>query len=455
MGASQDSGETKSDIGFLSVGELGSRYRNGSLSPVDVVAAALERIETLEPSLNAVAHVMRSAALEQATRAAADLRSGRDLGPLHGIPVAIKDLIEVRDAPTGFGSRVRSPAVAADDAELVTRLREAGAIILCKTNLLEYAYGIAHPDVGQTNNPHDTGRTSGGSSGGSAAVVAAGIVPLAVGTDTGGSIRIPASYCGIVGLKPTSGLVSVDGVFPLSQTLDHAGPLARTVADAAILLEYLSGKPFRLSSPSLEGVRIGVLSYHADSRELTAAVAENLRQTITTLKAHGATIKTVDIPLLASANSELRKIIKPEASLIHRELYAENPAGYAPRTRSQVEAGFGVSAVDYLQAQDFRLQLREAVEAQFADVDVLLSPSVPFPAPIEDPEFTEDGEEGEMLSSGFANMTGQPSISLPCGTDGHLPLGLQLTAGFGDDGKLLQIALGVEAALAAHRRPAV
>ncbi len=343
MGASQDSGETKSDIGFLSVGELGSRYRNGSLSPVDVVAAALERIEALEPSLNAVAHVMRSAALEQATRASADLRSGRDLGPLHGIPVAIKDLIEVRDAPTGFGSRVRSPVVAADDAELVTRLREAGAIILCKTNLLEYAYGIAHPDVGQTNNPHDSGRTSGGSSGGSAAVVAAGIVPLAVGTDTGGSIRIPASYCGIVGLKPTSGLVSVDGVFPLSQTLDHAGPLARTVADAAILLEYLSGKPFRLSSPSLEGVRIGVLSYHADSRELTAAVAENLRQTITTLKAHGAIIKTVDIPLLASANSELRKdhqaggIPDPQRTLRRKScgLCAENPVASRGRLRRE------------------------------------------------------------------------------------------------------------------------
>ncbi|MDL2397838.1 amidase [Rhizobium mayense] len=445
----------KHDIGFLSVGELGSRFRDGSLSPVDVVTAALERIERLEPSLNAIAHVMRDAALKEAARAAADLRSGRDLGPLHGIPVAIKDLIEVRDVATGFGSRVRPPAIAADDAELVKRLREAGAIILCKTNLLEYAYGIAHPDVGQTNNPHDTRRTSGGSSGGSAAVVAAGIVPLGVGTDTGGSIRIPASYCGIVGLKPTFGLVPVDGVFPLSQTLDHVGPLARSVTDATILLEYLCGQPFRLSRPSLEGVTIGVLSYHADSRELTPAVAENLRQAIKTLEARGASVKTIDIPLLASANSELRKIIKPEASLIHRELYAENPAGYAPRTRSQIEAGFDVSAVNYLQAQDFRLRLRNAVEAQFADVDVLLSPSVPFPAPIEDPEFTEEGEEGEMLSSGFANMTGQPSISLPCGMDGHLPLGLQLTGSFCNDAKLLQIALGVEAALAAYTRPAI
>ncbi|MDE1992629.1 MAG: amidase [Rhizobiaceae bacterium] len=452
MIASPDFRETENDTAFLSVSELGARYRSGELSPVDVLAQALERIEALEPSLNAVVHTIPDV-MGQAERCAAELRSNRDLGPLHGIPVAIKDLIEVRGSPTGFGSRVRPPAIASEDAELVRRLREAGAIILCKTNLLEYAYGIAHPDIGQTNNPHDTGRTSGGSSGGSAAVVAAGIVPLAVGTDTGGSIRIPASYCGIVGLKPSFGLVSVDGVFPLSQTLDHAGPLARNVADTAILLEYLSGKPFPLSPQSLEGVRIGVLSYHADSRELTAAVAENLAQTIAALKASGAIVESIDIPMLASANSELRKIIRPEASLIHRELHAENPAGYAPRTRSQIEGGFTVSAVDHLAAQDFRLRLRQAVEASFADVDVLLSPSVPFPAPVEDPEFTEDGEEGEMLSSGFANMTGQPSISLPCGMDGRLPLGLQLTAALGADGKLLQIAHGVEAVLGAYRRP--
>ncbi|TCR82436.1 amidase [Rhizobium sp. BK376] len=443
------------DIGFLGVQELGARYRDGSLSPVDVVEQALARLEDVEPHLNAVAHVMKMAAMRDAEQLASELRSGRDLGPLHGVPVAIKDIIEVRDAPTGFGSRVRKPAIANADAPLVRRLREAGAIILCKTNLLEYAYGIAHPDIGQTNNPHDTGRTSGGSSGGSAVVVAAGIVPLAVGTDTGGSIRIPASYCGIVGLKPTYGLVPTEGVFPLSWTLDHAGPLSRSVADTVIMLECLSGKPFSLSPASLADVRIGVLAYHADSRELTPTVAQNLRHSIEILKALGATIKAIDIPELSAANSQLRKIIRPEASLIHAELHAENREGYAPRTRAQVEAGFELSAVEYLQAQQFRATLRQSIEDRFAEVDVLLSPSVPFPAPIEDPEFTEDGEEGEMLSSGFANMTGQPSISIPCGMDGHLPLGLQLTGAFGADGKLLQAALAVEAALNAYRKPSI
>nr|WP_282563081.1 amidase family protein [Rhizobium sp. RCAM05973] len=229
--------------------------------------------------------------------------------------------------------------------------------------------------------------------------------------------------------------------------------MARTVTDAATMLGCLSDKTFSLLEPSLEGVRIGVVRYHAGSSELTPAVAANLQEILEKLALRGAVIKTIDLPEFAAANLELRKIIRPEASVIHTSLHAENPSGYAPRTRFQIETGFGASAVDYLRAQEFRVKLREAIEARFAEVDVLLGPSVPFPAPVEDPEFTEDGQEGEMLSSGFANMTGQPSISIPCGIDGHLPLGLQLTGAFGADGKLLQIALAVEAALDAYRQP--
>jgi len=445
----------ENEIGFLSVQALGARYRNGSLSPVDIVFQALERLERLEPQLNAVAHVMRDEALGDAERLAAEFRGGRDRGPLHGIPVAIKDIIDVRGAPTGFGSRVRKPVAATDDAPLVARLRAAGAIILCKTNLLEYAYGIAHPDIGQTNNPHDFSRTSGGSSGGSAALVAAGVVPLSVGTDTGGSIRIPASHCGIVGLKPTYGLVPTEGVFPLSRSLDHAGSLSRRVADAAIMLGCLAGSDFALPAPSVRGLRIGLVSHHCRSRELTPAVARNLKAVVDCLQEQGAIIKPVDISELSSANSMLRHIIKPEASLVHADLHLENPGGYAPRTLAQVLSGFDVPAVDYLRAQRFQARLRQAVEAFFANVDVLLSPSVPFPAPVEDPEFTEEGDEGEMLSSGFANMTGHPAISIPSGVDGHLPLGIQLTGALAADGGLLQTAHAIETALGAYRRPAI
>ena len=231
------------DTAYLGVTDLGAGYRSGRFTPVDVVEQALERLLRLEPALNAFANPMADVVRAQALQATIDLAAGRDLGPLHGIPVAIKDLIEVAGMPTGYGSQVHAPRMADHDALLVARLRAAGAVIFGKTNLLEYAYGIAHPAVGQTNNPHDPSRTAGGSSGGSAAAVAAGIVPLAIGTDTGGSIRIPAAYCGIVGLKPSYGLVPLNGVFPLSCSLDHAGPLARNVEDVALALACLAGCP--------------------------------------------------------------------------------------------------------------------------------------------------------------------------------------------------------------------
>lgn len=443
----------RGETAFLGIDQLGALYRGGALTPLDVVREALERLAVLEPVLNAMAFRMDEQAIEEAHHLTERLHRGDDLGPLHGIPIAIKDLIEIEGVPTGFGSRVRPPTIAKADAELVKRLRQAGAVLIGKTNLLEYAYGIAHPDIGQTNNPHDVTRTSGGSSGGSAAVVAAGIAPLAIGTDTGGSIRIPASYCGIVGLKPTYGLVPLDGVFPLSWSLDHAGPLCRSVADTVIALECLAATSLRRAPPSLAGMRIGLVRYHFDNAAVTAGVAESMQEAIATLEKQGAIIRDIRIADLASANSELRKVLLPEASLIHRELHTENAAGYAPRTRAQIEAGSGVSAVDYLQAQDFRRQLRAIVEDEFAEVDVLLSPSVPFVAPMEDPEFTEDGEEGEMLSSGFANLTGHPSLSLPCGVSENLPVGLQLTGRIGHDGELLAVALTIEKALDAFRRP--
>lgn len=429
---------------FPDVAALSAGYRSGALTPVDVVEAALARLLLLEPALNAFADPMMESARSQARQATDDIIAGRALGPLHGIPVAIKDLIEVAGAPTGYGSRVKPPRLATRDALLVTRLRAAGAVILGKTNLLEYAYGIAHPDIGQTNNPHDPTRTAGGSSGGSAAAVAAGIVPLAIGTDTGGSIRIPAAYCGIVGLKPTYGLVPLDGVFPLSQSLDHAGPLARTVGDAAMLLSVLSGTS-QTASTALPR-RVGLLRGHFSSTETGQAVTAHVRAVIDRLSAAGVEIRDINLPGLARANAALVDILHPEASLIHEGLLALNPAGYAPGTRAQIEAGFHTTAVAYLRAKAFQTDLRDEVERAFCEVDLLVSPSVPFVAPHEDP-LIADGEDSEMLASGFANVTGQPSLSLPCGQIGGLPVGLQLTAAFGQDARLLAHAGAIEGLL--------
>lgn len=431
---------------FPTVTDLATAYRNGTRTPSDVVDEAFARIAATEPSLNAFACRMEEAARAEARRRTAELKAGTDLGPLHGIPVAIKDLIEVEGAPTGYGSKVQAPQVAARDAALVARLRAAGAVILGKTNLLEYAYGVAHPAIGQTNNPHDPSRTAGGSSGGSAAAVAAGIVPLAIGTDTGGSIRIPAAYCGIVGLKPGFGLVPLDGVFPLAQSLDHAGPLARTVTDTALALACLAARPMPLAPPALRGLRIGILSRHVSGTDLGRAVSDRFRQLVETLRIAGARIVPIDIPGLDHANQTLVAILRPEASVIHERLIASNPGGYAPGTRSQIETGFTLPATDYIKARQAQDALRAAVETAFSGVDVLISPSVPFVAPHEDPEIA-DGQDSEMLASGFANVTGHPSLSLPFGQSQGLPVGLQLTGPQGADARLLSVALRIETAV--------
>ena len=439
------------------VTELAALYRDGSLTPSEVVESALELLARQEPQLNAFACRMEAEARADARRRTEELRSGKDLGPLHGIPVAIKDLISVEGVPTGYGSKVEPPRIAAKDATLVARLKAAGAVILGKTNLLEYAYGIAHPEIGQTNNPHDPTRTAGGSSGGSAAAVAAGIVPVAIGTDTGGSIRIPAAYCGIVGLKPTYGLVPLDGVFPLSWSLDHAGPLARSPGDAALVLACLAARQMPLEPPHLDTLRIGVLRRHISPTAKGRPATARFTDVIEALRSKGARVMEIDVPGLDRANQILMTILLPEASVIHERLIAANAAGYAPGTRSQIVAGTNVAATDYIRARRFQDELRRSVDVAFGTVDVMVSPSVPFIAPAEDPQIA-DGEDSEILASGFANLTGHPSLSLPCGTSEGLPVGMQLTGQIGADARLLSIAGAIDAdavmgGSAGHRKP--
>jgi aspartyl-tRNA(Asn)/glutamyl-tRNA(Gln) amidotransferase subunit A len=425
------------------IAELASAYRSGASTPRDAVEAALDRLAAWEPRLNAFAHVAAETACEDAGRLGAELRAGRDRGPLHGVPVAIKDLIDVAGMPTGFGSKVLPPQRATRDAELVRRLKAAGAIVIGKSNLLEYAYGIAHPEIGQTNNPHDPGRTSGGSSGGSAAAVAAGIVPLAIGTDTGGSIRIPAAYCGIVGFKPSFGLIPLDGVFPLSWTLDHAGPLCRTVEDTALAMSVLADTSVPLDPITVKGLRVGLIRRHWESREITPGARQAIDAAAERLRDAGARLISFGIPELEKANAALRTILRPEASLIHHDLLVTNPAGYAPQTLAQLENGRSVLATEYVRALRFRDMMRERIETLFDSIDVLMSPSVPFVAPLRDPVI-EDGEDGEMLSSGLANLTGHPALSLPCAFSEGLPVGMQLTGRLNKDRQLLAIASALE-----------
>ena len=439
---------TEAEPLFLSIAELGARYRRGSLSPLAVARSALDRIEAHDRSLNSFITVLAAESLIQAANAERELAAGQDRGPLHGVPVAIKDLVNLAGAPTTFASRAGSPAMPAADAGLVRRLKQAGAVILGKTNLLEYAYGAVHPEFGQTNNPWDPKRTSGGSSGGSAAAVAAGFCFAAVGTDTGGSIRVPAAYCGVVGLKPTHGLVALDGVKPLSWSLDHAGPIARSCSDAARLLEGMTGGSWPVAPRDPADLRLGLLQHPGADRFLEPAVRDLFDRAVAMLAGLGAQIRPVEIEDLALAPDALMAILAPEASVIHQRLVAAEPQNYGAMTRLQIEAGFAVPATAYVRAQQLRRTLADRFRALFATVDAVLSPAVAWVAPAEDPALNDEAGAGEMIYSAVYDLVGLPALSVPCGlTAQGLPAGLQIATPWQSDGLALSIGATVEAAV--------
>jgi aspartyl-tRNA(Asn)/glutamyl-tRNA(Gln) amidotransferase subunit A len=453
---------TNDNILFASIPEVGRLYRSGELSPVEVTQLTLERIEALNPTLNAFITVTSDVAMQAASRAEHELRAGTDRGPLHGIPVALKDLVDTAGIRTTAGSRILADHVPGQDAPIVTRLKDAGAVIIGKTNMLEFAYGIVHPDYGATWNPWDPQRTAGGSSGGSAAAVAAGLCYAAAGTDTGGSIRIPAAYCGVAGFKPTYGLVSLEGIFPLSWSLDHLGPMARTSEDAAILLATLADVspsdfgPTAISNvigrsasdeaiSALEGVRFGLLAQHLQGAELEPAVRDAFDDAISRLQDAGAQIQDVKIPDLEFADETLLTVITPEASAIHARWIAERPADYAPMTRQQIELGFAVPAVTYVRAQQYRRHLTAQFMRAFQQVDAILSPTSPWVAPQEDPSVVGDEGSAEARRTAPYNLTGLPAHTVPCGFSSEgLPVALQIATRPGADALALGIGRAFE-----------
>jgi 2-dehydropantoate 2-reductase len=393
--------------------------------------AAYARCEERAPRLNAVITT-----LEPAERAAD--------GPLHGVPVAIKDNIDVQGVVTTNASTVGVPPPAERDATVVARLREAGAELLCKTNLLEYAAGSVNPAYGMTFNPLDPTRTSGGSSSGSAALVAAGVCDYALGTDTGGSIRIPAAYCGIVGLKPTYGLVPVDGVFPLSVTLDHVGTLTRTVEQAATLLGVLAAREIALSPVS--GLRVGVLRRQLDDPAVEAGVRARLDEAFVALERVGFTLVDVHVPELDLADDALGTIVIKEAWDVHRDLVEREGDRYGPGTRALLEAGSKVEEDAYRRALADRDRVVAGFARAFEQVDLLAAQTVAYPAPHEDPPVGTPEGDVEARCTGPYNLAGLPAVSLPCGiAEGTLPAGLQLASPAGEDALLLSAAAAFEA----------
>jgi len=396
--------------------------------------AAYERLDRLGRPVNAVASVAGAPA-----RAAS--------GPLAGQPVAVKDIIAVAGLPTRCGSPVTGGDPAASDAVLVARLRHAGAEVFATSQCLEFAAGFAHPDVGDTRNPRDPSRTSGGSSGGSAALVAAGVCDLAIGTDTGGSIRIPAAYCGVVGLKPTYGLVPVDGVFPLSPSCDHAGTLTATAAGAAALLRVIASLPPGAAPRPGGPPAVGVLTAQLADPSVTAEVRDAIRAALDLLAGAGWQLHDVRQPWLDELprwEHALALIVASEAYRVHQ---ARDSTGYAAGTRAVLEFGRQVTPAQYAAARADQEELTAAIEVSLAGLDVLAGPTVGYCAPHEDPPFGVGDDNGEGRFTGPYNLTGHPAVSLPGPATG-LPVGLQLAGRRGEDLGLLAIAAAAERVLA-------
>ena len=434
----------ETELLFKSIPEIGALYRSKAISPLEITRLTLDRIAQLNPSLNAFISLTSEKALEQASRAERELHTGVDRGALHGIPIALKDLIDTAGIRTTCGSRILRDQVPKHDAIITTRLEESGAVLVGKTNLLEFAFGIVHADYGQTNNPYDLNRTAGGSSGGSAAAVAAGLCFAAVGTDTGGSIRIPASYCGVAGLKPSYGLTSLSGVFPLSWSLDHAGPIARSSRDARLMLEAMTG--LILEHPArIKNMRFGVLQ--REGRDMQPAVIAAFDAAAQALRGAGATVQTIEIPDLELADAALLNVLLPEASVIHAPWIESRPEDYSPLTRMQIELGFAIPAVTHVRAQQFRRHLTRQFLLALRGLDAILSPTVAFVAPKEDPLFAVDAHgvsEGRRTSP--YNLCGLPALSVNCGFGDHgLPVGIQIVTRPHEDALALAIGGAIEA----------
>jgi aspartyl-tRNA(Asn)/glutamyl-tRNA(Gln) amidotransferase subunit A len=453
------------ELAFSSLTGAAALLRAGKVSPVELVRACLRRIEMQNPVLNAFITVTAESALREARDAEAEMRRGEWRGPLHGIPVAIKDMIDTAGVRTTGASAVYLDRIPSADAAVVSRLRRAGAILLGKLNMQEFAIGGSSvpSHFGPVRNPWDTSRIAGGSSGGSAAAVAAGLCFAALGTDTGGSVRQPAALCGVVGLKPTYGRVSNLGVLPLAPSLDHVGPLTRNVEDCATVLEAIAGyerrdisserRPLKLRPwpSSVAGMRIGVpRAFFYDG--LHPAVQRAVETALAALCDLGAHIE--EVPLEVSTD---RTVFQAEAYAAHAELIAARPGRYLPETLAKLRRGASVDTLAYMRARLDLAQQRRRIAELFTRIDGLATPTVPVPAPrlLDYPQTFDEvlaWEAASMLRNTRPfNGLGIPTVTVPCGrTDENLPIGLQVAAAPWQERRALLLGLAYESVTAWH-----
>ena len=413
----------------------------------------LDRIEQHNESLNAFITITGERALHQARRADDEIRQGKDRGPLHGIPIAVKDLFATKGIRTTCGSKLFQDWIPDHDAAAVSRVLRAGAVLLGKTGLHELAYGNTsiNPFFGAVRNPWATDHDPGGSSGGSASAVSAGLAFAALGTETGCSIRQPAHCCGIVGHKPTHGLVNIEGVQALVPTMDHVGPLTRSVKDAALMLDVLAGSEnYDCEGATLDGMRIGVArDFFFDGYEEVISVVD---EAIDTLAGLGIELIDIDIPDVEQASKEAR-VTFAEANAVHADNLSKNPQGFSEELRDRLAESASISAARYAQAQQFRREFTESCEALMSKCDVLVAPTATIAAaPIADRP--EDYRRHGWKNTGISDFTGQPSVSIPCGfTDKGMPVGIMFTGRLFEDKKVLQIGHAIQQATNWYRAP--
>jgi aspartyl-tRNA(Asn)/glutamyl-tRNA(Gln) amidotransferase subunit A len=451
--------------------EVAQRIVRRELSPVEVTEAVLARTEALNPHLNVFITVLEEEARAQAAAADREIQGGSYRGPLHGIPVSVKDLFWTAGVPTTAGSRILADFTPETDATVVTRLNEAGAVVFGKANMLEFAYASVHPDVGPALNPWDATRTTSGSSSGSAAAVAAGMGYGSIGSDTGGSIRLPAAYCGVVGLKPTYGRVSRHGAIPVSWSCDHIGPLTRTVADCAALLGAIAGWDPRDSTtgnvpvpdyvtgldPDVSALRIGISEPYLRG-QVDPAVLALVEAALTHFEGLGATVRAVELPSPHDVVPVLLALIMPEAAEYHLPSLQRSPEDFSQPVRERLELGLLTPAFSYIRAQRLRRQIVRRFLDGMDEVDILLMPTSPVPAtPLDDDLISSDEADPALLAAlinftGPFDVTGFPAISIPCGfTKTGLPVGLQLVAKPWEEQTLFSAAWAYEQTTPWHR----
>ena len=453
---------------LATISDLSQRVRRKEISPVEITRECLISIEKLNRALNAFITVTAESAIEEARAAESEIQRGEWRGPLHGIPFALKDLIDTAGVRTTAASALHEQRMPKQDAEIVRRLRAAGAVMVGKNNLHEFAYGgsslVSH--FGDMHNPWDVGRVTGGSSGGSAAAVTAGMAYAAIGTDTAGSIREPAALCGCVGIKPTYGRVSSRGVIPLSSSLDHVGPFARSVADVAMVLQAIAGYdagditsadvPVADYTSALKedakSLRVGVpRAYFFD--DLDAEVASAMEHALHGIETLVAQVKDVHLEVPTD-----RTLQAAESYAYHAENIAKSPELYQPETLRRIRTGEKVSAAEYIRQRRALDEARRQIRRVFAEIDLLVTPTIPVPAPSiaelrANVDALRPAELKLLRNTRPFNVWGLPAISLPCGfTQSGLPIGLQIAGPHWREDLVLRLANAYEQGTAWHKR---